>query len=95
MLPIVRISRTAFQKAHRIQVQTSRNLNLLEYQSKDLLQKCGVSIQEFRVLDHKGAQEALKDFECPEYVVKAQILAGEEAKDTLTMVSKEVFTSLQ
>ncbi|XP_037937193.1 succinate--CoA ligase [GDP-forming] subunit beta, mitochondrial-like [Teleopsis dalmanni] len=62
-------------------VQQIRNLNLLEFQSKDLLQKHGVAIQEFKMLDATTADlEVVKKFECPEYVVKAQILAGGRGK---------------
>ncbi|XP_055323358.1 succinate--CoA ligase [GDP-forming] subunit beta, mitochondrial [Sitodiplosis mosellana] len=59
-----------------------RYLNLLEYQSKGLLQESGVAIQEFCVLD--GTQgpntKNLDNFKVPEYVVKAQILAGGRGK---------------
>lgn len=58
-----------------------RCLNLLEYQSKDLLKKYGVAIQDFTILDNSTSDdEALSKFECPEYVVKAQILAGGRGK---------------
>ncbi|XP_059223669.1 succinate--CoA ligase [GDP-forming] subunit beta, mitochondrial isoform X2 [Stomoxys calcitrans] len=64
-------------------LQQVRNLNLLEFQSKDLLQKYNVAIQQFKVLDNSSQDaEALKQFECPEYVVKAQILAGGRGKGT-------------
>ncbi|XP_037812941.1 succinate--CoA ligase [GDP-forming] subunit beta, mitochondrial [Lucilia sericata] len=62
-------------------VQQVRHLNLLEFQSKDLLQKYNVAIQKFKVLDNSSKDvEVLKQFECPEYVVKAQILAGGRGK---------------
>lgn len=35
--------------------QQVRHLNLLEFQSKDLLQKYGVAIQQFKVLDNSSA----------------------------------------
>lgn len=79
-----------------------RHLNLLEYQSKSLLQESGVAIQEFRVVEGKNDEKNLKDFskfvvdcliciplssltyllniEVPEYVIKAQILAGGRGK---------------
>ncbi|XP_073829266.1 succinyl-coenzyme A synthetase beta subunit, GDP-forming isoform X2 [Musca autumnalis] len=64
-------------------LQQVRHLNLLEFQSKDLLQKYNVAIQQFKVLDNSGKDvEVLKQFECPEYVVKAQILAGGRGKGT-------------
>ncbi|XP_022222779.1 succinate--CoA ligase [GDP-forming] subunit beta, mitochondrial [Drosophila obscura] len=63
--------------------QQVRQLNLLEFQSKDLLQKYGVAIQQFKVLDNSKADaDVVKTFECPEYVVKAQILAGGRGKGT-------------
>lgn len=40
-----------------------RHLNLLEFQSKDLLQKYGVAIQQFKVLDNSKADaEVVKTF---------------------------------
>ncbi|XP_055676665.1 succinate--CoA ligase [GDP-forming] subunit beta, mitochondrial [Lutzomyia longipalpis] len=58
-----------------------RNLSLLEYQSKQLLDESGVSIQKFRMLEEKrNDADQLKDFQVPEYVVKAQILAGGRGK---------------
>uniref|UniRef100_A0A1L8E0V7 Succinate--CoA ligase [GDP-forming] subunit beta, mitochondrial n=1 Tax=Nyssomyia neivai TaxID=330878 RepID=A0A1L8E0V7_9DIPT len=57
-----------------------RNLSLLEYQSKQLLDDAGVSIQKFRMLAAKNDAEQLRDFQVPEYVVKAQILAGGRGK---------------
>lgn len=32
-------------------VSSTRNLNLLEYQSKELLRDCGVSVQNFAIVD--------------------------------------------
>ncbi|XP_063846864.1 succinate--CoA ligase [GDP-forming] subunit beta, mitochondrial-like [Scylla paramamosain] len=58
-----------------------RHLNLLEYQSKVLLDNHGVTVQRFRILDsHKGAVEASQELNAEEYVVKAQILAGGRGK---------------
>lgn len=62
------------------QIVTSRNLNLLEYQSKKLLEQSGVAIQAFRVLEGRKDEAVLKDFNVNEYVVKAQILAGGRGK---------------
>ncbi|XP_059616898.1 succinate--CoA ligase [GDP-forming] subunit beta, mitochondrial [Phlebotomus argentipes] len=59
---------------------SGRNLSLLEYQSKQLLDESGVSIQKFRVLAAKNDTKPLNDFQVPEYVVKAQILAGGRGK---------------
>lgn len=60
--------------------QQKRHLNLLEYQSKSLLQQSGVAIQNFRVLEGKDDGSKLDDFKVPEYVIKAQILAGGRGK---------------
>ncbi|CAO1409847.1 unnamed protein product [Diamesa hyperborea] len=57
-----------------------RHLNLLEFQSKKLLDDAGVAIQKFRVLESKKDQSVLDDFNVKEYVVKAQILAGGRGK---------------
>uniref|UniRef100_A0A1Q3FGM3 Succinate--CoA ligase [GDP-forming] subunit beta, mitochondrial n=1 Tax=Culex tarsalis TaxID=7177 RepID=A0A1Q3FGM3_CULTA len=59
---------------------SSRSLNLLEYQSKKLLEQSGVAIQAFRVLEGRKDEDVLKDFNVNEYVVKAQILAGGRGK---------------
>merc|ERR1712241_1149601 len=52
-----------------------------EYQSKGLLQEYDVTVQKFRVAS--TAEEAInisKEFPCPEYVIKAQVLAGGRGK---------------
>lgn len=56
-----------------------RYLNLLEYQSKNLLRRSNVAIQDFCMIDEKGAHE-LDKFNAKEYVIKAQILAGGRGK---------------
>lgn len=56
-----------------------RNLNLLEYQSKNLLKKNGVAIQDFCMVDENGFKDFEK-FNVNEYVIKAQILAGGRGK---------------
>lgn len=58
----------------------SRNLNLQEYHSKDLLRQHHVTVQDFRMLDSKLDTKALTGFKADEYVVKAQILAGGRGK---------------
>lgn len=70
------------QACGAIQLQPRRNLNLLEYQSKSLLQDGGVAIQQFCVLDavHRNGGAEWDKFAAPEYVVKAQILAGGRGK---------------
>jgi len=64
-----------------LQVQPQRNLNLLEYQAKGLLQEYDVTVQKFRMASN--AEEAIQipqDFPCKEYVIKAQVLAGGRGK---------------
>lgn len=39
-----------------------RHLNLLEYQSKKLLDEAGVAIQKFRILDSNNDNKVLDDF---------------------------------
>jgi len=59
----------------------SRNLNLLEYQSKGLLLDYGVTVQKFKMATNDT--EAAKipgEFPCDEYVIKAQVLAGGRGK---------------
>ncbi|XP_021954531.1 succinate--CoA ligase [GDP-forming] subunit beta, mitochondrial [Folsomia candida] len=58
-----------------------RNLNLLEYQSKEILAGAGVAVQKFVVVSDK-AQVAKKvdGFKVEEYVVKAQVHAGGRGK---------------
>lgn len=62
-----------------LNVVSVRNLNLLEYQSKHLLRRSGVTIQNFCMIDEKGVDE-LNGFNVKEYVIKAQILAGGRGK---------------
>jgi len=64
-------------------VQSARNLNLLEYQSKGLLQDYGVTVQKFRVATNDQEAAAIPgEFPCEEYVIKAQVLAGGRGKGT-------------
>lgn len=54
-----------------------RYLNLLEYQSKSLLESSGVAIQKFRVVENLQEAKCLtQNFKADEYVIKAQVLAG-------------------
>lgn len=70
-----------FLRCGRKALQQTRQLNIQEYQSKELLGKYGCSIQRFIVADSKkDAEEKMKDFDRSEYVVKAQILAGGRGK---------------
>lgn len=52
----------AFHIFRQVILSPKRNLNLLEYQSKSLLQESGVAIQEFRVLGGKQDANNLVDF---------------------------------
>ena len=61
--------------------QPKRDLNLLEYQSKGLLQDYEVTVQKFRVASNANEAEKIpKEFPCNEYVIKAQVLAGGRGK---------------
>jgi len=61
--------------------QQVRNLNLLEYQAKGLLQDYGVTVQKFKVASNTAEADSIsKEFPCPEYVIKAQVLAGGRGK---------------
>ncbi|KAJ8911056.1 hypothetical protein NQ315_015110 [Exocentrus adspersus] len=66
-------------KHNKIFAVPVRYLNLLEYQSKNLLRKNGVAIQNFCMVDENGLQD-LEKFNASEYVIKAQILAGGRGK---------------
>ncbi|KAF7989282.1 hypothetical protein HCN44_007956 [Aphidius gifuensis] len=68
-------------KNSHISVLSNRYLNLLEYQSKELLKDSGVSVQNFTIIDDmKKANTALEKFRVDEYVIKAQVLAGGRGK---------------
>ncbi|OTF82680.1 hypothetical protein BLA29_006880, partial [Euroglyphus maynei] len=62
---------------------SKRNINLQEYQSKQLMEKNGLQIQKFRIVSDLSqmkdviADESLK---ANEYVIKAQVLAGGRGK---------------
>jgi len=61
-------------------VQT-RNLNLLEYQSKGLLLDYGVTVQKFKMATNETEASSIpSEFPCDEYVIKAQVLAGGRGK---------------
>eukprot|EP00088_Acartia_fossae_P004262 TRINITY_DN11817_c0_g1_i1.p2 TRINITY_DN11817_c0_g1~~TRINITY_DN11817_c0_g1_i1.p2 ORF type:complete len:431 (-),score=142.67 TRINITY_DN11817_c0_g1_i1:307-1572(-) len=61
--------------------QQQRNLNLLEYQSKGLLQDYGVTVQKFKMATNEDeASKIPASFPCKEYVIKAQVLAGGRGK---------------
>ncbi|XP_078044521.1 succinate--CoA ligase [GDP-forming] subunit beta, mitochondrial-like [Augochlora pura] len=69
------------KKALVINTKQTRHLNLLEYQSKELLRDCGVSVQNFALVDDlKKANSALESLHADEFVIKAQVLAGGRGK---------------
>ena len=69
------------EKCVKFNVKQTRSLNLLEYQSKELLRDCGVSVQNFAIVDDLAkADSALEKLHVGEYVIKAQILAGGRGK---------------
>lgn len=73
MLPAFRLCSCKYV----VNVKQFRNLNLLEYQSKDLLAKHGVTVQKFKLIQNDAeAENAVKHLIADEYVIKAQILAG-------------------
>ncbi|XP_031848016.1 succinate--CoA ligase [GDP-forming] subunit beta, mitochondrial [Nomia melanderi] len=64
-----------------IDTKQKRQLNLLEYQSKELLRDCGVSVQNFALIDDLNkANSALETLHADEFVIKAQVLAGGRGK---------------
>jgi len=68
-------------RSNLIQFQPKRDLNLLEFQAKGLLQKYDVTVQDFRVASTEAeAKQICADFPCKEYVIKAQVLAGGRGK---------------
>lgn len=56
----------------------------MEYQSKQILDESSVAIQKFRVVEAKDEHVKLEGFDVPEYVIKAQILAGGRGKGHFT-----------
>merc|ERR1712226_1596866 len=74
-------SKIPSSRNNRIQFQPKRDLNLLEYQAKGLLQKYQVTVQDFRVAENADqAEKITQSFPCKEYVIKAQVLAGGRGK---------------
>ena len=74
-------SNIACGRSKCIQIQPTRNLNLLEYQAKGLLQKYNVTVQDFRMASNEDeANKLCAAFPCKEYVIKAQVLAGGRGK---------------
>jgi len=66
----------ARQLVKNLNAQSVRHLNLLEYQSKSLLEKHDVTVQKFIVAEKIADVAAISKLRQGEYVIKAQILAG-------------------
>lgn len=75
-----------FKKATNQNYIAKRFINLQEYQSKQLMQKNGLQIQEFRIVsDLSDVKSIIADdnslaLNANEYVIKAQVLAGGRGK---------------
>ncbi|XP_014480166.1 PREDICTED: succinyl-CoA ligase [GDP-forming] subunit beta, mitochondrial isoform X1 [Dinoponera quadriceps] len=77
----IRSSHLLRRSTEAVCVSSTRNLNLLEYQSKELLRECGVSVQNFAIVDDlTKTNSALEKLHEGEYVIKAQVLAGGRGK---------------
>ncbi|KAG8039165.1 hypothetical protein G9C98_003472 [Cotesia typhae] len=71
----------SFAKYSQAGLLSVRHLNLLEYQSKELLKDSGVSVQNFTIVDDlQKTDSALDKFHASEYVIKSQVLAGGRGK---------------
>jgi succinyl-CoA synthetase beta subunit len=58
-----------------------RHLNLHEYQSKELMNRFGITVQKFKTAETpEEAGDAAYQLDVPEIVLKAQILAGGRGK---------------
>lgn len=56
-----------------------RNLNLLEYQSKKLLDEAGVAIQKFRLIESENKGKVLEDFsKCWQWIINLLKQSSEE-----------------
>lgn len=79
------LARSLLQRPSSSVVQ-ARNLNLQEYQSKDLMRQNGVTVQKFIAVHNLDDVNPILDdqkselFNCKEYVIKAQVLAGGRGK---------------
>jgi len=68
-------------KCTRKNAEQLRFLNIHEYQSKMLLDKYGVNVQKWRLVQNPDeAEKAAKELKAEEYVVKSQIHAGGRGK---------------
>jgi len=75
------VSGRLFRQQRKELALSKRFLNLLEYQGKDILDKSGVAVQKFVVInDASQIQPKLSTFQVNEYVVKAQVHAGGRGK---------------
>ncbi|CAD5218733.1 unnamed protein product [Bursaphelenchus okinawaensis] len=65
----------------RTRVVGKRFLNLQEFQSKEILEKNGCTVQKFFVVSNSAeAEQKFQQYEYSEYAVKAQVLAGGRGK---------------
>ncbi|CAG7825258.1 unnamed protein product [Allacma fusca] len=70
-----------FKTQNALEKLPRRNLNLLEYQSKEILSGSGVAVQKFVVVKELSELAArVNSFNAAEYVVKAQVMAGGRGK---------------
>ncbi|ODN02001.1 Succinyl-CoA ligase [GDP-forming] subunit beta, mitochondrial [Orchesella cincta] len=75
------LSGRLFRQQKKEFLQSKRFLNLLEYQGKDILDKSGVAVQKFVVVDDASSiSSKVNSFQVEEYVVKAQVHAGGRGK---------------
>ncbi|XP_024880044.1 succinate--CoA ligase [GDP-forming] subunit beta, mitochondrial isoform X2 [Temnothorax curvispinosus] len=77
----IRAARLLGRSTEIVRVSSARYLNLLEYQSKELLRDSGVSVQNFAIVDDlTKTNSALDKLQADEFVIKAQVLAGGRGK---------------
>lgn len=82
-VPSAAIFRSVAQVNRMAQAVSVRNLNLHEYQSKQLMADGGVTVQRFKVADTSAqARDIAQSTKYDEFVVKAQVLAGGRGKGT-------------
>lgn len=80
------LTKNLFQRLRPCSAVQLRHLNLQEYQSKDLMRKNDVTVQKFIAIHNlNDVDQILNDknselFNCKEYVIKAQVLAGGRGK---------------
>jgi len=78
---VISLTSRLFKQERNQNIACKRFLNLLEYQSKDILDKCGVAVQKFVVVNNSSEiSGVVNGFKVDEYVVKAQVHAGGRGK---------------